>query len=52
MQQADITAENDFDLYDAGGQPLSDRHAEEQLLGFLLLKPPAISEVRPMKDGK
>jgi len=40
-----IAAEDDHDLYDAGGQPLSDRHAEELLLGFLLLKPPAISEV-------
>ena len=51
MHQADIAAEDDRDLYDAGGLPLSDRRAEEQLLGFLLMKPQATTEaieiVRP-----
>lgn len=32
------------DLFDAGGAPLTDHHAETQLLGHLLLKPGAITE--------
>ena len=39
------------DLFDGGGTPLTDHHAEEQMLGYLLHKPGAITEtidvVRP-----
>ncbi|MET3996035.1 hypothetical protein ABID65_007707 [Bradyrhizobium sp. S3.9.2] len=45
MQHGNFEAEDNRDLYDAGGQPLSDRHAEEQLLGALLLKPQAVDKV-------
>ncbi len=40
-------AENglDGDLFDSGGMPLSDRGAEEQLIGYLLQRPAAVTEV-------
>lgn len=44
MQNSNF-AEDNNDLLDEGGLPLSDRHAEEQLIGALLLKPQAVTEV-------
>ena len=40
----DLATGNTGDLFDAGGAQLTDHHAEEQLLGFLLNKPAAISD--------
>jgi AAA domain-containing protein/DnaB helicase-like protein len=40
----DLATGNTGDLFDAGGAQLTDHHAEEQFLGFLLNKPTAISD--------
>lgn len=45
---AEIEGDDHGDLYDAGGARLSDFHAEQLVLGYLISRPPAIAEAVEM----